>query len=56
MSAAIKRIMVLIVGLMMLGSTALAAPRRGAVVVVPRGFVHRPLIHDPFWGRWYRYY
>ena len=55
MSAAIKRVMVLTVGLMMLGAAAIAAPRRGAVVVVPRGFVHGPSIHDPFWGPWYPY-
>ncbi|HEY7190910.1 MAG TPA: PEGA domain-containing protein [Vicinamibacterales bacterium] len=36
-------------------TTASAQPRRGAVVVVPRGEIVQPFFYNPFWGPWPAY-
>jgi len=36
-------------------TTANAQPRRGPVVVVPRGGIVQPFFYDPFWGPWPSY-
>ena len=56
MSADTRRVMTLTVVLIALATVSLGAhPRRGAVVVAPCVFVHRPFVYDPLWGPWYPY-
>jgi hypothetical protein len=56
MRTVMKSTTLLIAALIIASSvSAQAQPRRGRVVVVPRGYIHAPFYRDRFWGPYYPY-
>jgi hypothetical protein len=51
-----KTTLVLVAFVLASSVSAEAQPRRGRVVMAPRGYIYAPFFHDTFWGPWGPYY